>query len=523
MTDEHCAKMSARRGVKETLAILKRRRVLVGLTVCAATGAAALSPAIAPPVFTARAQIFIEPAAQGAPDDGWSQGPDGGDAMIEGQIRVIESESVLRRVVASRKLGLDPEFAGRDPVGADPDARALRGLRRAVEVRRAAATSVVEIAAASGDPDKAARLADSIAEAYLLELAEARGEAARLLATALSARLDALRGEARRAEQAVERYRFEHNLVSAASAAFVDTETLVGLRALQRDLDGARAAYEATLDRARDAQERALIGRTQARVIAHAQPPLTQDGPRRALWLGLALVGGLGLGSGLALARDRLDARLFARRQTEIRTGLRVLAVIPRFLPVPFELPGAAARAFFRLRDALRADAEGRPNRVVLVTSCGEGEGKSAVAATLAAAAAAEGERVLIVGGRAGAFALARRPAPDPQPDAEAGAAVEAVGAPLALESAGAARAQGDVLDQLGADARKFDLILLDCGCVTRDRLAYHLAAVSDAIVVVVRAGTTRVEDVEEVVETLGPAAGRIAGLALNEAGRGEC
>ena len=114
---------------------------------------------------------------------------EGVNALIESQLRVIESDSVLMRVVTEKKLGQDPEFgrlgflsslsnwiaalfgaAPDNPISAD--LRAMRALKRDVSTKRAEKTFVVDVFAASQDREKAAQLANAVAEAYLRDQSE---------------------------------------------------------------------------------------------------------------------------------------------------------------------------------------------------------------------------------------------------------------------------------------------------------------------------------------------------------------
>ena len=544
--------------LRDVAAILKRRKKVVWATTLLLLLATSIYLTFAPSIYTSRVQILFDPRAQKALDDDLAQeglSPEGVNALIDSQLNIVESESVLRRVVISENLGADPEFGRLGLVsmawrwtasqfGATPDdparadLRALQALRREVGARRAEKTFVFDVFVSSEDKDKAARIANAVGEAYLRDQSAARAETARRASAALTARLTDLRVEVRNAERAVEQYKFQHNIVIVAGATpnIANNDAMIGLRELERSVDASRAVYQSFMARARQANEQSNMDRVNARIISHAEPPLNRSWPPRAALLGLALVGGLGLGSSLALARDHFDRRVHTKREIEEGTPFPVLAVVPRFLPIPLDLPREAERAFFRLRDAIRYSSTGRPIKIVMVTSCCPGEGKSAVASTLAAAAAAEGERVLLLEGQFCSRAISRRPkdaigaeASDINPGGGVPAIASATGSELqtevvpdfalpTIESVREARAHFEVVDKLASDKHKFDLIILDCGSVTSERLARHLAHVADSIIVVARAGQTRLEDIEEVAASLGVVADRVAGVVLNEA-----
>lgn len=153
-------------------------------------------------------------------------------AIVESQVRVLTSNSVLRRVVQQESLGADPEFNGTptelvdeirqsvrawwlNPEPSDPELEALRELRRRVDARRTERTYVMDVNVTSRAPAKSVRIANAVASAYLDEQAAARSEVARRVSASLSGRLNELRQRVEAAEQAVEKYKVQNNIVTA--------------------------------------------------------------------------------------------------------------------------------------------------------------------------------------------------------------------------------------------------------------------------------------------------------------------
>src|SRR5579859_5160744 len=218
--------------------------------------------------FTAVTEILIEPtdlpAVTNQPNQS-AQVTDTAILQVESQVRVLTSEDVLRRVVASADLAHDPEFARQSPLRlmtnelsallgfgnrlapADPSLAALIELKRHLQVRRAERTYVVDVSVSSRDAAKAARLANAIAQAYLAEQTEVRSDAARQISQSLTARLNELRESVRRAEDRVQAFKESHNIVGA-SGQLVNEQQLSDL---SNQLGGARArtaAAKARLD-----------------------------------------------------------------------------------------------------------------------------------------------------------------------------------------------------------------------------------------------------------------------------------
>jgi uncharacterized protein involved in exopolysaccharide biosynthesis len=157
-------------------------------------------------------------------------------ALLESQIRIVRSESVLRGVIGRLNLERDPEFVGergifsplRDLISSPPteDARtrALRSLQRAVQVDRASRSYVIVVNASSEDPNKAARIADTIAAVYLDEEVRARADAARRVGRSMTSRLQELADNVRDSERNVEQFKQQNNLVGAGKRLINDQQ-----------------------------------------------------------------------------------------------------------------------------------------------------------------------------------------------------------------------------------------------------------------------------------------------------------
>lgn len=157
---------------------------------------------------------------------------------VDSQVTVIQSISLLRRVVEKHKLVDDPEFGQPKPRlfgflldlfggGAEksvdrkedaaipPDVlRAVNRLRLALDVTRVNRSYVISIAVTSEDAVKAVRLANAVADAYVVDQLDARYDAAKRASTWLAERMEGLGEQVRQSEEAVARFRRENNLVA---------------------------------------------------------------------------------------------------------------------------------------------------------------------------------------------------------------------------------------------------------------------------------------------------------------------
>ena len=81
--------------------------------------------------------------------------------------------------------------------------RAIGHLRSALEVTRVQRTYVISIAVTSEDPVKAARLANAVADAYVVDQLNARYDAAKTAANWLAQRMEGMREQVKQSEEAV--------------------------------------------------------------------------------------------------------------------------------------------------------------------------------------------------------------------------------------------------------------------------------------------------------------------------------
>ena len=243
----------------KTLTTLWRGKGTIIACALAALMLALVFIALAPRQYTAATQILIDPTDLLAVGSGTTPSTplsDAGLLQVESQVRVLGSDAVLRRVVAALDLDKDPEFVGsRSPlralsqdilgvIGIHGDATsdnktlaALTELRRRVTVKRDERTYVVEVDVTTRSPEKSARIANAIADAYLAEQTQIRSDAARQVSQSLSARLQDLRDRLRDAEKKVEDYRTSHSMIGSNGQLVTEQQ----LTEMNAQLVGARA------------------------------------------------------------------------------------------------------------------------------------------------------------------------------------------------------------------------------------------------------------------------------------------
>ncbi|MEM8686045.1 MAG: exopolysaccharide transport family protein [Pseudomonadota bacterium] len=202
-----------------------------------------------PPTYQASARILIDPRAGQSATANSNQDASAADiSIVESQLQVITSDSVLSDVVEAEKLALDPEFGiNVGPVAAafgsstdqsnDPKQRALQALTEALSVSRVPDSFVVDVSVTTRSARKSARIAQAVADTYVSAEQEAKASQAGNTASQLSQRLDELRADLKAAEDAVERYKSENRLDNPAGRLISDQQ----LSQLSTELIAARA------------------------------------------------------------------------------------------------------------------------------------------------------------------------------------------------------------------------------------------------------------------------------------------
>jgi polysaccharide biosynthesis transport protein len=251
------------------VSVLWRGRTTILAAAALALLAAVLFVLVAPHRFTATTEILIDPtdlravANEATPS---SQTTDTQLLQVDSQVRVLTSDDVLRRVVEAEGLAHDPEFTrgpsalralldrvmatlGRHQSLAKPDPAlaALNALRSHVQVKRAERTYVVDVSVSSEDPAKAARLANAMAQAYLVEQTDVRADAARQVSRSLTGRLNELKQSVQRAEDAVQAFKVSHNIVGV-NGQLVNEQQLADLNNQLAAARARTAAAKARLD-----------------------------------------------------------------------------------------------------------------------------------------------------------------------------------------------------------------------------------------------------------------------------------
>src|SRR5215472_11710412 len=154
-------------------------------------------------------------------------------AGVESQVQIVKSESVAVSVIKDLHLTEVPEFVGGGVrlmdrafsyLGASPAPprsefelmrQAINVFERNLEALRVGMSYVLDITYTSNDPDRAAQIANAVADAYIVDQLDAKFQANRRATNWLQDRVGGLRDQAAAAERAVVAYKQENNIVAA--------------------------------------------------------------------------------------------------------------------------------------------------------------------------------------------------------------------------------------------------------------------------------------------------------------------
>jgi uncharacterized protein involved in exopolysaccharide biosynthesis/Mrp family chromosome partitioning ATPase len=181
---------------------------------------------------------------------------------VTSQVQLVQSRDLAREIIRKNKLAERPEFdpvlqgisplksllaligIGRDPFSLTPEERVLEAYYERFTAYAVDKSRVIVVEFQSRDPELAARVANSIAEGYLVLQQDARQDQAKAAGQWLSGKIDDLRRKVSEAESRVEDFRSKSSLfvgtnnttLSNQQMGEINTQ-LNNARALKSDLE----------------------------------------------------------------------------------------------------------------------------------------------------------------------------------------------------------------------------------------------------------------------------------------------
>lgn len=272
----------------DMLRLLRKRARLIALATFCCGSLATTFAFLATPMFESSAAVMVEPREKKIMEMQEVVGSIGGDtATIESEVEILKSSTIAGRVIDDMRLDSDPEFnsgslitvlarrvrallglPGAGPGWSSADAPASTAsnapplvvedagdafftFANRLGVQRVRNTYLIEISFESSNPDKAARIANSVAETYLQQQVESKMKVAELATVWLDRRVAELREKVFDAERLVEEYKTKNGLIDSEGHP-LDEKQL------------ARAMEQLILARATTAQARAKYEQAQA-------------------------------------------------------------------------------------------------------------------------------------------------------------------------------------------------------------------------------------------------------------------
>lgn len=260
---------------RSVIGFYRRRWLSIGATVALCLGIGLLVATSLPPRYSSTAQVLVETGSSVFTEDPATSIE---ASIVDSQVHVLHSTELLVQVVERANLLEDPEFSGEPapsvidrlqgavkqvlsllgtapaagdaaaPEGvADPVAKAAHRLRSKLRVSREGRSNVISITATASTSHRARDLANSVVDVYLENEERARSAHVERASSWLTQRLAALRTDLKEAEDAVEAFRREHNLIATRSGSLTEQQLAeINMQLIQAraELAERRAAYQ---------------------------------------------------------------------------------------------------------------------------------------------------------------------------------------------------------------------------------------------------------------------------------------
>ena len=259
------------------LGLLRRQYLVIILTAVFAITSCIIYLRITPPTYTARVQVLLaNPRAQFVQQQSILSEPAFDLNQIETQIQLLKSSALATSVITQLNLVNDPDFSGSGPSlsslwrgvrtwnrtppeqsKAGTPARlsdaVIAAFQDRLSANRVGMSSILEISFNSSNAERAAEIANAVANAYITEQLNAKFEANRSATSWLQDRLRDLGDQALNAERAVNQYKSQNNIVSSEGKSIDEQQVtelnnrLMATRAQVTETSARLNQYEAIL------------------------------------------------------------------------------------------------------------------------------------------------------------------------------------------------------------------------------------------------------------------------------------
>ena len=251
-------------------------------------------------------------------------------------------------------------------------------------------TQLIRLNVTDVDENKARLIAESLVKAFVSQLKA-------LLAEPYAGRLSAIQSQISEVEGSLERVRAEISSLNTETA-----QLAANLDRLDTSLTSSRSDYRAAVTNYEQAKRMAAESSDAVVLTEPAQVPAQ---PSQSKWLYISLAGlvGLAIGTGLAVLLRITDNRIWTSQDVRAALKLPVLGEVGRISGKNQDLvmgsapDSRAAEDFRMLGHKIRLIIENKPIHTLLVTSPAPAEGKSVVVSNLAVSLSKMGLRTVVV------------------------------------------------------------------------------------------------------------------------------
>jgi len=259
-------------------ALMRRRMWVIVPTLIAAIGSTVVVNLVTPRyksesriLIDGRENIFLRPNGERSEERN-TLDPE----AVASQVQLVLSRDLARDVIRKNKLAERPEFdpvlrgaqpwksllaligAARDPFSMTPEERVLDSYYERLTAYAVDKSRVIVVEFQSADSDLAARVANSVAEGYLVMQQAARQQQAKVAGQWLSGEIDDLRKKVNDAEARVEEFRSQSSLFIGTNNTSLSNQQLGEINS---QLNNARALKSDAESKARLIKEMLQSGR----------------------------------------------------------------------------------------------------------------------------------------------------------------------------------------------------------------------------------------------------------------------
>jgi capsular exopolysaccharide synthesis family protein len=352
-----------------TTAFLRRWAWLLVLGGVLAAAASYAVSVRSPKVYAAQTKVLVLPSDVNGQNADPSQ-VQGLTGLARTYVEVVRTQPVLEAAIRTGNLNLTSDEAS-----------------SLISVTQIPNTQLLQIAAKSSDPVSAANLANLVADAFIRQVQQDQSRRYTDAEQSLSTELDQI--DKQLSESTVQL----SQLQAQPAGGQRDTDMAqVQLQVNQLQLSAQDVVRNYSDLRLASARSRNLFT-----IVEPATPPPAAQEPRVSMNVLMAVVVGLLLGLGVALAGDRLDQRLNSARDVKRATKLPLLGTVARSPDRGTLSADSSLAEYGQILAEARLVADRGPLRTLLVTSAESGDGRSTTARHLAIAAAQAGESVVLV------------------------------------------------------------------------------------------------------------------------------